>query len=155
MNDKQVISEAEMIEIARKVARSRSQKWHDVDDIEGYILLQMVNRKPAQRHHAMRIARNAKIDWIRREIGPKGQKREIRNVFDLSTAVGMPTIEEEGVEHLVSNLNESQRKIVAGLAAGMKYQEIADKMNMSRTHVAQQAKDIRKIMAKTLEVNNG
>lgn len=139
-----MITEQEMIEIARTVSRSRSEPWHDTDDIEGFILLKLSQYKPEKRHHAVRIARNAKVDWIRKERGSKGQKVSIRNTFDLSLS-NAHTSEEE---YLVLDLCEvlvdpAHRKIVTLLHEGYTQSEIAEQMSVSTYFVSQAIKTIR------------
>lgn len=148
-----MLTEQEMIDMARTIARSKSQPWHDVDDIEGFILLCMVKYKPKFKHHAARVAMNAKIDWIRKERGSKGQKVAIRNTYSLESNSHVPADEELGSveEDLLSMLSSSQRRIAELLISGHHQKEIAQILDVSPSSVSTAVAEIKSITSQYLE----
>lgn len=138
-----------MIDIARKVARRNSQPWHDVDDIEGYIVLQMVRRQPQEVSHAYRVAYNAKIDWIRKERGAKGQRSLLRDTYDLDDAHGVASNDHR--LECVESFSNSERKIIAGLAAGYNRRTIAQQLGWTIPRVSKTVAAIRSKLEMELE----
>ena len=150
----QTLTEIDYIEIARKVARRKSEPWHDTDDIEGYIVLQMVKRKPQLRHHALRVARNAKVDWIRKERGAKGQKVAIRNTYELDQAEDIESITDKVDIHF-GFLTERQKLVLVMIHEGYRHRDIGERLGVSTYVVAKIARETRELLAQYMREQNG
>jgi DNA-directed RNA polymerase specialized sigma24 family protein len=143
---------SEYFPIAKKVAREKSERWHDIDDIEGEILYELSRKKPEKPLHAWRIAWNTKVDCIRRERGVTGKKKNIRNTYSLKEAEGLSyNIDTDFdnknlIQTMIENSNDIEKQIISMLYEGYSKTEISKVLGISNSALN---KKIEKIQKKT------
>jgi DNA-binding NarL/FixJ family response regulator len=142
------VNQVELNEIALREALRKSEPWHDTDDIFGYISMQMWRRKPEKRHHAIRVAKNAKVDWIRKERGKFGQKAGIRNTFDLSSASHLGVSDDHFEIELHGLFDDREHRVFELLREGYTQKLISEATDLSPYVVS---KLVRTVKAKLWE----